>query len=53
MMVLVYHSYMVVQIQEDLVNYYPPITDNTDDGSCIFLGCTDPTATNYDPNFET
>ena len=21
---------------------------NTDDGSCIYLGCTDPTATNYD-----
>ena len=23
---------------------------NTDDGSCVFLGCTNPIACNYDPN---
>ena len=25
---------------------------NTDDGSCIYPGCTDPVATNYDPNIN-
>ena len=38
---------MVVQTQL-LANYYAAA--NTDDGSCIYPGCTDSTATNYDAN---
>ena len=30
------------------MNFYPAA--NVDDGSCLYLGCRDPTATNYDPN---
>ena len=37
---------MDVQIQQ-LLTITP---NNTDDGSCIYPGCTDPLATNYDPN---
>ena len=39
---------MVVQTQ--LYLRYYSTESNTDDGSCIYPGCTDSTATNYDAN---
>ena len=40
---------MVVQTQLQLL-FVHQLQANTDDGSCIYPGCTDATATNYDPN---
>jgi len=34
----------------DLGSYDSSLFANTDDGSCLYLGCTNPVASNYDPN---